>query len=77
MKSIIAAVLALVALAAIVTTIPVNAQFNGCGPGLCNGIGGSGGGSIPGIPGALLLEDSSSILLLEDNASSLCLEGGC
>ena len=47
MKSIIAAVLSLVALAALVTTVPVNAQFNGCGPGLCNGIGGSGGGSIP------------------------------
>ena len=33
--------------------------------------------SAVGIPGALLLEDNTSILLLEDNSSSLCLEGGC
>jgi hypothetical protein len=34
-------------------------------------------GAVPGIAGALLLENNTDILLLEDNASSFCLEGSC
>lgn len=33
--------------------------------------------AVPGIIGALLLEDGTSILLLENGTDNFCLEGGC
>lgn len=50
------------------------AQFNGCGPGLCNL---TTTVSPPATTGSALLVNNSDFALLVDSTSTACLAGGC